>query len=370
MPWVSSASKISPASSLSAVYRDALEISRPLGRGCVLQIGHDVDPPAEQRIHASGGFGDDLCERRLVGRTLELDSHRARIAGRLGQIGRRRPNHERPEHVGADVGDDPSRGFAGGLGGGGRAEPAAVKRDAQIAVARHHGLSQVRFSGAHRAVEAEKKQPVAGRGAEREDGLTRLDVDEDLVPGGRSQSRATLAERIRHAHQSHCVDGVGRERPVRGMGRVDPGERVACGVRVPPSVRAERVRQVVVRVQARSGAPVLLELDKHRLLQHPSEAREVGMERRGHHRLAVSERERGELPKDDVVRDAERVDGTDRADPRDDRAAALPEPGQHVVHRTRERHLRRIDRVGATAFAASDRSSPRRGCRRSRPREP
>ena len=37
-------------------------------------------------------------------------------------------------------------------------------------------------------------------------------------------------------------------------------------------VRAERVRQVLVRVQARPGAPVILELDEHRLLQHPSEA--------------------------------------------------------------------------------------------------
>ena len=135
------------------------------------------------------------------------------------------------------------------------------------------------------------------------------------------------------------------------MERVQPGERVACGVRVPPCVRAESVRQQVVRVQARSGPPVLLELDEHRSLQHASEAREVGMKRRGHHRLAVSERERGELPKNDVVRDAERVDGADRADPRDDRAAALPEPSQHIVHRTRERHLRGIDRMGATALA-------------------
>ena len=75
------------------------------------------------------------------------------------------------------------------------------------------------------------------------------------------------------------------------------------------------------------------------------------MERRGHHRLAVSERERGELTKDNVVRDAERVEGTDRADPRDDGPAALPQAGQHVVHRTRERHLSGIDRVGATALA-------------------
>ena len=101
------------------VYRDALEISCSLGRGCVLQVGHDEDPPAEQRIHASGSFRDDLCERRLVGRTLELDSHRAGVACRLGEIGRRRPDHERPEHVGADVGDDPSRGFAAALAAAG-----------------------------------------------------------------------------------------------------------------------------------------------------------------------------------------------------------------------------------------------------------
>ena len=136
-----------------------------------------------------------------------------------------------------------------------------------------------------------------------------------------------------------------------GWGESSQANASPAGSAYQRRVRAERVRQVVVRVQARPGAPMLLELDEHGLLQHPSEAREVGMERRGHHRLAVSERERGELPKDDVVRDAERGDGADRADPRDDRAAALPEPGQHVVHRTRERHLRRIDRVGPTALA-------------------
>ena len=95
-------------------------------------------------------------------------------------------------------------------------------------------------------------------GAEREDRLTRLDVDEDLVPGGRSQRRATLAQRVRNAHQSHCVDGVGRERPVRGMGRVDPGERVACGVCVPAS-HSRRARPAGRRPGSgalrRAGAP-------------------------------------------------------------------------------------------------------------------
>ena len=159
---------------------------------------------------------------------------------------------------------------ARGLGGGGRAEPAAVERDAQVAAARHHGLSDVRLSGAERAVDTKQKQPVAGRGAEREHRLARLDVDEDLVPGGRSQRRAALAQRVGHANQSHCVDGVDREGRVRRIGRVQPGERVTDRVGVPAGIRAERVRQVVVRVQARPGAPMILELDEDRSLQHPA----------------------------------------------------------------------------------------------------
>ena len=119
------------------------------------------------------------------------------------------------------------------------------------------------------------RSPVGG--AEREHRLARLDVDEDLVPGGRSQRRAALAQRIGHAHEPHSVDGVVASAWCAGSGDSSHANASSAGSRVPARVRAERVRQVVVRVQARPGAPMILELDEDGLLQHPSEAREVGV---------------------------------------------------------------------------------------------
>ena len=311
------------------------------------------------------------AKRRLVGRTLELDSHRARSAGRLGRSGDGGRTTNAPSTSAPMSATTRAVASHGDLGGVGRAEPTAVKRDAQIAVARHHGRfgrSLLRRSSGCRQRRRNSRSPADG--AEREDGLTRLDVDEDLVAGGRSQSRATLAERIRDAHQSHCVDGVGRERPVRGIGRVQPGERVAGGVRVPPPFAPSASGRSVVRVQARSGAPVLLELDEHRLLQHPSEARRSrhGASRapstcceRARARRAPEGRRRPGRGKGRRHRPSRSARRPGRRSPRAGPARRPSRPRTaSAPHRSHGRDGRR----------ASDRSSPRRGCRRSRPREP
>ena len=97
--------------------RDPLEVARSLGRRRRLEIGDDEDARGEQRIDARERRRHVLRERRLVGRTLELDAHRAGSTRRRGQIGRRPANVERPENVGADVGDDPGGRVARGRGG-------------------------------------------------------------------------------------------------------------------------------------------------------------------------------------------------------------------------------------------------------------
>ena len=175
-------------------------------------------------------------------------------------------DRKRAEHVGTDVGDDPGRGVTRGLRGFRRAEPAAVKRDAQRAAPRQERLSEVRFPGAQRARAPKKEQPVSGRGAQRKHRLTRPDVDEDLVPGRRSQRRAPLAQGIGHANQPHGVDRVDGECGVRRLERIQPGERVTNRIRIPARIRAQRVRQIAVRVQTRPGTPVLFELDEDRPL--------------------------------------------------------------------------------------------------------
>ena len=146
--------------------------------------------------------------------------------------------------------------------------------------------------------------------AEPKHPLARIDIDEDLVPGGRSQRRAALAQRVGDANQSHCVDGIDCEGRVRRIGRVRPGERVTNGVYVPAGICAGRVRQIRVRVQARPGAPMIFEVDEDRSLQDPPEAVEVGMKSCGHRRFAVGDCERSELPQHDLGRNAE---GSDRA---------------------------------------------------------
>ena len=215
---------------------------------------------------------------------------------------------------------------------------------------REHGLADVRFPGAELAVDANQEQAIAGRRAEREDRLARIDVDEDLVAGGRAQGRAALAQRVCHPDQPHGVDAVDRKLPVRRMRRVEPRERVANGVGVPACVHVQRVRQVRFRVQARSRAAVLLERDEDRSLQGAAEAGEVGVERRRHHGLAVTEGQRDQLAQHDVVGNAEGRDGANGADARDDRPPVLPDAGEDVVDRARERHLRCVDRVHASAF--------------------
>ena len=108
---------------------------------------------AEERIAAGSRDGNRLGERGLVGRTLELDSHRGWITIRAREIGRRTSDLERPEQVGTDIGDDAGRGVARSRGGCARGEPATVKRDPQVALARQLRLSDVRLAGAERAVD-------------------------------------------------------------------------------------------------------------------------------------------------------------------------------------------------------------------------
>ena len=136
---------------------------------------------------------------------------------------------------------------------------------------------------------------------------------------------------------------------MHGIGRLQPGKRIAGGVLVPARVRAEPRRQTVGRVQA-PGSAVLVELDEDGVLEQSAEAREIGVESRRYGRLAVADRERGELPQNDLVGHAEGRDGADGADPRDDRAAACPEPGEDVVHLAGVRDLRRLYGMHPAAF--------------------
>ena len=125
-----------------------------------------------------------------------------------------------------------------------------------------------------------------------------------------------------------------------------------------------RARQVVAEIQvgpARADDP---RARRRRPAANPAKARGIGVQSGGHGRLAVTHGERGELAHDDVVRDAERCDGADRGDANRDRAAARPELVDDVVHRARERDLRRIAARAPGGLPASDRACRRRGCRR------
>jgi hypothetical protein len=95
---------------------------------------------------------------------------------------------------------------------------------------------------------------------------------------------------------------------------------------------------------------MLLELDEDGPLQDPAKPVQVGIESGRHGRLAVTNRERGELAQDDIVRHAERCDGADRGDAYRHRAAARPELLDDVVHLSRERDLSRVQRVHTAAL--------------------
>ena len=180
--------------------------------------------------------------------------------------------------------------------------------------------------------------------------MARLGIDEDLVPSSGSQCRPPLPQRVRCAHEPDGVERVFCECPVCGMGGVDPGESVPPRVGVEARVRARLARQVVVRAQGSAGMATILELDEDGMLQDPPEPGEVGEESRGDCRLAVTDGKRSELSQDDVVRDPEGRGGADGSDPRDDVAAAPPQPVEDVVHLPRERNLGRVERVEPAAF--------------------
>ena len=135
-----------------------------------------------------------------------------------------------------------------------------------MAVARQHCLADVRLSGPELGVDAKEVQPVSRRGAQREHSLAGSDVDEDLISRGGSERCPTLAERVGGAHESHRVDGVGREGAVSRLVGVQPRECVPLRVCVPACIRAERLRQVGVGVQARTGTTMVVELDEDRPL--------------------------------------------------------------------------------------------------------
>jgi hypothetical protein len=223
-----------------------------------------------------------------------------------------------------------------------------VKRDAEIPRARQHRRPEVRLTRAQRASDAEQELPVPGGRAQGEHHEAGLGVDEDLVPGGRSQRRTALAQGICHADEPHRVDCVVGERGVSWIGRVQPGERIPQRVCVPARVRADPVRLGPVHAETTSVSAMLIEVDEDAVLKHSAEARRVAEQRRGHSGLAVTDREGCELAQDDVPRHCKGGTGGDGVDARDDRSADLEQPCDDVVHRPGERDVRGVDRMDAT----------------------